>query len=58
MTKARVFNWGVDDSREIQRLYSEQLENLHLLNSSDREILNKLLFNEMNYMDRQSYGSI
>ena len=58
MTKAKVFKWGVDDSREIQRLYSEQLENLHLLKSSDREILNKLLLNEMNYMDRQSYGSI
>ena len=58
MTKVKVFKWGVDDSRDILKLYNSQIENLHLLKSSDKEILDKLFFNEMNYMDRQSYGSI
>ena len=58
MIKAKMFKWGVDDAREIMRLYKEQELNLHKLKSSDKKILDKILYNEMNYMDRTNYGSI
>ena len=58
MAKARLFQWGRDDSREIENLYKEQIPNLHQLIPEDRDLLDNLLNNEMNYMDKLTYKTI
>ena len=58
MAKARLFQWGRDDSREIDNLYKQQIPNLHQLIPEDRELLDNLLNNEMNYLDKVNFKTI
>ena len=39
-------------------LYKKNHKNLHLLEPEDRELLDNLLNNEMNYMDKLTYKTI